>query len=432
MPATHAVPGAVVATLGTGTNIIGKVYITDGTDDVEVSATGGLSVLDENSAAIKTAVQLIDDVVATDGAADLTKLLQVGGTDGTNAQILSTDNTGKLNVIATQGTAANLKCEEASASAIKDAVELIDDTVGADGVAEVAKILQVGGSDGTNNKILLTDNTGKLLVIAAQTTAANLNCTEASASNIKTAVELIDDTVFAEDVGHTDADKGIHVLSVRKDTAAALCGSDLDYAPLITDSTGRLHVTLSDTITVSATDLDIRNLAPATDSVKINDGSTDLAVAVEDSAAKTAGLQAMGRYDATIPTAVGDGDATLLLTDAYGAVQTTGHVANAFRAAQNQSSAQTNTELVATPGAGLSLYVTDIIISNGATAGNVKLVESTASSPVDILEVMYFAINGGCVINLQTPLKLTANKNLGYTSVACTTHSVTVAGYTAP
>ena len=166
--------------------------------------------------------------------------------------------------------------------------------------------------------------------------------------------------------------------------------------------------------------------------IYITDGTTDLPVAILDSAAKTSGLQALGRYDATIPTAVGDGDATLLLTDAYGVLQTTGHVGNAFRAAQNVAEAQTNTELVAAPGAGLSLYITDVIISNGATAGNVKLVESTADSPLDIIEVGYFAINGGFVSNFQTPLKLTANKNLGYTSVSCTTHSITVSGYTAP
>ncbi len=183
---------------------------------------------------------------------------------------------------------------------------------------------------------------------------------------------------------------------------------------------------------VSATDLDIRNLTPATDEVKVSDGTTTLPVAIESEVAKTSGLQAIGRYDATIPTAVSDGEAALLLTDAYGVQQTTGHVANAFKAADNQSSAQTNTELQATPGAGLSLYITDIIVSNGAVAGNIKFVESTASSPVDIVEILYFAINGGCVINFQTPLKLTANKNFGYTSVSCTTHSVTVSGYIAP
>lgn len=104
---------------------------------------------------------------------------------------------------------------------------------------------------------------------------------------------------------------------------------------------------------------------------------------------------------------------------------------NIWKATAAYGSAQTDTVLQAAAGAGLSLYVTDIIISNGATAGNVKLVEKTASS-TDILEILYFAINGGAVINLKTPIKLTANENLGITSVDCTTHSVTVTGYIAP
>mgnify|MGYP001596582613 CR=1 FL=1 len=46
---------------------------------------------------------------------------------------------------------------------------------------------------------------------------------------------------FAEDAGHTSGDLGFQVLTVRQDTAAALAGTDADYQPLITDSTGRLH-----------------------------------------------------------------------------------------------------------------------------------------------------------------------------------------------
>jgi hypothetical protein len=88
--------------------------------------------------------------------------------------------------------------------------------------------------------------------------------------------------------------------------------------------------------------------------------------------------------------------------------------------------------LKAAPGAGLSLYITDIIISNGATAGNVKIVEDTAGTPVDIVEVMYFAANGGAVIPLRTPIKVTANTDVGYTSASVTTHSVTLCGFIAP
>jgi len=333
-----------ISEIEAGTNIIGKMYITDGVEDVHVNASNQLEVSVENTVTVDATDLDIRNLTAANDT------VMIG--DGAETAHVTASN--ELNVL------------DSNSGDIKTAVELLDDVVATDGAADTAKLLQVGGTDGTNAQILST------------TAAGHLNISDGGNS------VTVDGTFWQV------------------------------------------------TQPVSATDLDIRNLAPATDSVKINDGSTDLAVAIEGSAGKTAGIQVMGRYDSTIPTAVDDGDATLLLTDTYGALQTTGHVANAFRAAQNQSSAQTNTELVATPGAGKSLYITDIIISNGATEGNVKLVEDTGGTPADILEVMYFAINGGCVINLQTPLKLTANKNLGYTSVTCTTHSVAVSGYIAP
>lgn len=105
---------------------------------------------------------------------------------------------------------------------------------------------------------------------------------------------------------------------------------------------------------------------------------------------------------------------------------------NLWSASENHSSAQTNNELKAAPGAGLSLYVTDVIISNGATAGDIKLVRDTSGTPVDILENLYVAVNGGAVINFTTPIRLPANINLGFTSTTVTTHSITVNGFTAP
>jgi hypothetical protein len=46
----------------------------------------------------------------------------------------------------------------------------------------------------------------------------------------------------AEDAAHASGDYGLMVLGVRKDTAAALAGTDGDYIPLIVDASGRLHV----------------------------------------------------------------------------------------------------------------------------------------------------------------------------------------------
>lgn len=102
-----------------------------------------------------------------------------------------------------------------------------------------------------------------------------------------------------------------------------------------------------------------------------------------------------------------------------------------WKATDQQSAAQTDTELQATPGTGLSLYITDVIISNGATAGAVKLVENTATAAT-VLETIYLPINGHYEHHFETPVKLTAAYNLGYTSVTCTTHSITVCGFTAP
>lgn len=45
----------------------------------------------------------------------------------------------------------------------------------------------------------------------------------------------------AEDAVHASGDTGVMPLAVRKDTAAALAGTDGDYAPLEVDALGRLH-----------------------------------------------------------------------------------------------------------------------------------------------------------------------------------------------
>lgn len=65
-----------------------------------------------------------------------------------------------------------------------------------------------------------------------------------------TSLQLIDDVVLAESSAHASGDKGVMALSVRQDTATALATSG-QYQPLITDSTGRLHCNVSNTVAVS-------------------------------------------------------------------------------------------------------------------------------------------------------------------------------------
>lgn len=93
------------------------------------------------------------------------------------------------------------------------------------------------------------------------------------------------------------------------------------------------------------------------------------------------------------------------------------------------SAAQTNASVKAAPGANLSLYITDIFVSNGATAGIITLLDGSGGT---VIFRAYCAINGGAVLNLMQPIKLTANTALCLTSTTVTTHSVTISGFIAP
>lgn len=98
---------------------------------------------------------------------------------------------------------------------------------------------------------------------------------------------------------------------------------------------------------------------------------------------------------------------------------------------ENHATAQTNNALVSAPSGSLSLYITDLIISNGATAGTIALVEDTGGTPATILGPYYLSANGGFCKKFATPKKVTAAKDLGFTSVTVTTHTITALGYTA-
>jgi hypothetical protein len=90
------------------------------------------------------------------------------------------------------------------------------------------------------------------------------------------------------------------------------------------------------------------------------------------------------------------------------------------------SAARTNVTVQAAPGAGLRLVITWILISNGAVAGNVTLLDGSAGT---VLLEDYPPINGGlCLSNIK--IALTANTLLAITSTSCTTHSITVGGFT--
>lgn len=97
----------------------------------------------------------------------------------------------------------------------------------------------------------------------------------------------------------------------------------------------------------------------------------------------------------------------------------------------NGSAALTDASVHAAPGAGLSLYVTDIVISSGAaTAMNAFFEEATTT----VLGPYYLeAVAGrGCALHFGTPKKITANTALTVTTSAAIAHAIDVTGFIAP
>lgn len=178
--------------------------------------------------------------------------------------------------------------------------------------------------------------------------------------------------------------------------------------------------------------------ADATDGLLVNLGANnDVVGNVADDAADAGNPVKVGAkakaFDGTDPgSASAENDRVDLTADLNRRLYVNPHHANHWRANNNDATAQTNKALKTAPGAGLSLYLQTLIISIGPTAGNVKLVEDTAGTPVDIAGPYYFAANGGIAVNFEPPLRLTANKNLGFTSVTVTNHTVTLSGFIAP
>lgn len=123
--------------------------------------------------------------------------------------------------------------------------------------------------------------------------------------NVANTISVTNAANYAEDSAHVTADIGTAILSRRADTPSSSAGTDGDYATFNTDASGRLYTSIHDggnsitvdgtvelgattlaaleSITVVATDLDIRDLTHVSDSVKVGDGTDFLAIAADGS-----------------------------------------------------------------------------------------------------------------------------------------------------
>lgn len=182
------------------------------------------------------------------------------------------------------------------------------------------------------------------------------------------------------------------------------------------------------TATVTATDLDIRNLVAATDIVSAvgtvaDDGLTPGNPQMIGGAAKSPDYTDPGNVSAEddVARCITDLNRRLLVNHAH---------PFGWHYHENSSSALTDATVRADPGDGFAIFVTDIICSTGAaTALNFFFEEgaSTVWGP-DYLE----AVAGrGVAIHLQQHKMVTASTALTITSSAAIAHSFDILGYVA-
>lgn len=102
----------------------------------------------------------------------------------------------------------------------------------------------------------------------------------------------------------------------------------------------------------------------------------------------------------------------------------------AFYANGTYAAAQTNTSLKAAAGAGVKLYITDLLVTNDSTAAiTVALLDGSGGT--SLIGTQKVAASGGFALHLRTALVLTANTALCLTTTGTSNFAVAVSGYTA-
>jgi hypothetical protein len=188
----------------------------------------------------------------------------------------------------------------------------------------------------------------------------------------------------AEDAGHSSGDVGVMALSVRQDAAAALGGTDADYQPLITDASGRLHVTASGGI-----------------------GGT----VAHDGADSGNPVKVGGKARTTNPTAVADADRVDATFDDIGRQVV---VLSSVRDLVGQqtttiTNSTSETTFVTAAGSGVFADLTHLTITNAsATAFTVTIKDATGGTTRAIYDI---AANGGAVLSFPVPFTQASSNN---------------------
>ncbi len=266
-----------------------------------------------------------------------------------------------------------------------------------------------------------------------------------------TALQLIDDVVYAEDVAAQIADKGIAILAVRRDADTSLVGTDNDYANLQVDANGYLKVEIFDgggshtvdgtvgvsgTVTVdgsgvtqpvshgaltelaaainASSQVDVNIAASAATVAVSNAGLTALngaiagtEVQVDVVASLPAGTNAIGKLAANSGVDIGDVDVTSISagTNTIGGVTVRPETANGLTIFRSLDLDETEEEVKATAGQVYGMWIANIATTTrfvkfyNATAANVTVGTTT---PVLTLPIPGNTSDDTLMVNMST------------------------------
>lgn len=221
--------------------------------------------------------------------------------------------------------------------------------------------------------------------------------------------------VKLEDVASADGDAGVACLAVRKNTAASTSGTDGDYQPLITNTTGHLWVDASgQTLTVASHAVTNAGTfaVQAACAGDVASGSSDSGNPVKAGAvAHTAA-----------PTAVTDGQRVNLIADKVGKLITVGAIRDLKGNQQTSVSNTTSETTIVTAVASTFLDVYGIILANtGASTTKVSIRDDTAGTVRMIIEVPTLETRGFMLPVDSAVCQTAVNKNWTATAATATT-----------
>jgi len=281
---------SVKVSADTAANAVGNpifTSITDGTDTLLIDSSGNLQAILAANSGVDIGDVDVTSIIPGVGATNLGKAVDsaAGATD-TGVATLAIRDDALTTLTPVDGDYVPLRVDSTGALWITGSItvsqegDYVDDsafTVGTDRGVAIGGVFTTDSVDAGDFGAFKMSAKRELFI--AQDTAADLNVTEASASAIlaDTTAILADTTAILSDT------TGILADTSSIDGKISTGGGVEAGAILVTmasDSTGVLSIddngssiTVDGSVTVSATDLDIRALSHTTDSVSIGDGT---------------------------------------------------------------------------------------------------------------------------------------------------------------